>query len=81
MKFMESIYTQEGPGVVVARGEGGQVLVALEAREVPSPSAAAEKKPVIKRVPGAVRLMSRCEVHGVWYWQRCELCEGIRVDG
>lgn len=77
MKFMDPIFTQEGPGVVVAMGVDGQMLVALEAREVasPSPSSGADKKVVMKKVPGAVRLMRRCEVHGVWFWQRCELCE------
>jgi hypothetical protein len=77
MKFMEAIFTQEGPGLVVAREkEGDGVLVALEAREAPSPSAAADKKPVMKRVPGANRLMRRCPVHGVWFERECELCDG-----
>ena len=60
--------------VVAREKEGGGVLVALEAREVPSPSAAADKKPVVKRAPGANRLMKRCEVHGVWFWLGCEMC-------
>lgn len=72
MKFMDSIFTQEGPGVVVARSREGGLLVALNPREV---VVGENGKREVKRFPGAIRLMRLCPVHGVWFWQGCELCE------
>lgn len=83
MKFMDPIFTQEGPGVVVAREKDGTgLLVELNSREVevePSPSPAAgsegKKKSVMKTFPGRCVMMRQCEAHGVWFERRCELCQ------
>jgi hypothetical protein len=72
MKFMESIFTQEGPGVVVARGIGGEALVCI--RREAWQGAQAVSGPCLNV------MMKRCAVHGVWYFERCLLCEGNGND-
>lgn len=72
MKFMESIFTQEGPGVVVGRGVEGMALVSIRREDWQG----------VQKVSGPCFnvMMKQCTVHGVWFMEKCLLCEGNGND-